>query len=111
MRLLYAEDEKSLARAVSTIRVKNSHSVDVVHDGESALDHLLTENYDGAIPDVMIPNLYVNGDEKALVKLISILLDNTMKYATENGTVELRLVQSGKYARIIVRNQPPRRCR
>lgn len=98
MRLLYVEDEKSLAGAVSTILVKNNYSVDVVHDGESPLDHLLTENYDGAIQDVMIPNLYVNGDEKALVKLISILLDNAMKYAAENGTVELRLVQSGKYA-------------
>ena len=55
MRLLYAEDEKSLARAVSTILVKNNYSVDVVHDGESALDYLATENYDGVILDVMMP--------------------------------------------------------
>ena len=57
MRLLYAEDEKSLARAVSTILVKNNYSVDVVHDGESALDYLATGNYDGAILDVMMPGL------------------------------------------------------
>lgn len=57
MRLLYAEDEKSLARAVSTILVKNNYSVDVVHDGESALDYLATGNYDGAILDVMMPKL------------------------------------------------------
>jgi DNA-binding response OmpR family regulator len=55
MRLLYAEDEKSLARAVSTILRKNNYSVDVVCDGESALDYLATENYDGAILDVMMP--------------------------------------------------------
>ena len=55
MRLLYAEDEKSLARAVSTILVKNNYSVDVVGDGQSALDYLATENYDGAILDVMMP--------------------------------------------------------
>ena len=55
MRLLYAEDEKSLARAVSTILVKNNYSVDVVYDGQSALDYLATENYDGAILDVMMP--------------------------------------------------------
>ena len=55
MRLLYAEDERSLARAVSTILVKNNYSVDVVYDGESALDYLETENYDGAILDVMMP--------------------------------------------------------
>ncbi len=55
MRLLYAEDERSLARAVSAILVKNNYSVDVVHDGESALDYLATGNYDGAILDVMMP--------------------------------------------------------
>ena len=55
MRLLYAEDERSLARAVSTILIKNNYSVDVVHDGESALDYLETGNYDGAILDVMMP--------------------------------------------------------
>jgi DNA-binding response OmpR family regulator len=57
MSLLYAEDERSLARAVSAILVKNNYSVDVVHDGESALDYLATENYDGAILDVMMPKL------------------------------------------------------
>ena len=55
MRLLYAEDEKSLARAVSTILLKNNYSVDVVYDGQAALDYLETENYDGAILDVMMP--------------------------------------------------------
>ena len=57
MRLLYAEDERSLARAVSTILVKNNYSVDVVYDGQSALDYLETENYDGAILDVMMPKV------------------------------------------------------
>ena len=57
MRLLYAEDEKSLARAVSAILTRNNYSVDVVHDGESALDYLETGNYDGAILDVMMPKL------------------------------------------------------
>ena len=50
MRLLYAEDEKSLARAVSTILEKNNYAVDVVGDGDSALDYLETGNYDGANP-------------------------------------------------------------
>ena len=57
MRLLYAEDERSLARAVSAVLVKNNYSVDVVYDGQSALDYLATENYDGAILDVMMPKL------------------------------------------------------
>lgn len=57
MRLLYAEDERSLARAVSTILIKNNYSVDVVSDGQSALDYLATGNYDGAILDVMMPKM------------------------------------------------------
>ena len=57
MRLLYAEDEKSLAKAVSTILIMNNYSVDVVYDGVSALDYLATENYDGVILDVMMPKL------------------------------------------------------
>ena len=55
MRLLYAEDERSLARAVSTILMKNNYSVDVVGDGEEALDYLATGNYDAVILDVMMP--------------------------------------------------------
>ena len=54
------------------------------------------------------PDLQVNGDEKALAKLVSILLDNAMKYSPENGTVELQLDKSGKTARLIVRNSTPR---
>ncbi len=57
MRLLYAEDEKSMARAVSAILVKNNYSVDVVHNGGDALDFLATGNYDGAILDVMMPGM------------------------------------------------------
>ena len=55
MRLLYVEDEKSLARAVSTILTRNNYSVDTVQDGESALEYLETGNYDGVILDVMMP--------------------------------------------------------
>ena len=50
------------------------------------------------------PDLSVNGDEKALAKLCSILLDNAMKYSPEGGAVELRLEQSGKNARLTVKN-------
>ena len=53
------------------------------------------------------PALQVKGDEKALAKLVSILLDNAMKYSEENGTVELRLAQVGKTARLTVRNSTP----
>ena len=53
------------------------------------------------------PGLRVKGDEKALGKLVSILLDNAMKYSTENGTVNLALERAGRNARLIVRNSTP----
>ena len=53
------------------------------------------------------PDLQVKGDEKALGKLVSILLDNAMKYSTENGTVDLALERAGRNARLIVRNSTP----
>lgn len=57
MRLLFAEDEKSLSRAVCEILKKNNYSVDPVYDGQDALDYLLAGEYDGAILDVMMPKL------------------------------------------------------
>ncbi len=57
MRLLFAEDEKSLSKAVTAILIKNNYSVDAVYDGQEALDYLETENYDGVILDVMMPKL------------------------------------------------------
>ena len=57
MRLLLAEDEKSLARAIVAILKKNNYEADAVFDGEEALEYLQTGNYDGAILDVMMPRM------------------------------------------------------
>lgn len=40
MRILLAEDERSLSRAVSALLEKNNYSVDAVYDGQEALDFL-----------------------------------------------------------------------
>jgi DNA-binding response OmpR family regulator len=55
MRLLFAEDEPSLSRAVTVLLEKNNYTVDPVYDGETALDYLKTGSYDGVILDVMMP--------------------------------------------------------
>lgn len=57
MRLLLAEDEKSLSKALVTILKHNNYSVDAVYNGRDALDYLLNGNYDGAILDVMMPQM------------------------------------------------------
>ncbi len=57
MRLLLAEDEKALSKALVTILERNNYSVDAVYDGQSALDYLDLGNYDAAILDIMMPNV------------------------------------------------------
>lgn len=57
MRILLAEDEVALARAVVKIFEKNNYSIDAVHDGEDALDYLEAGNYDAAILDIMMPKM------------------------------------------------------
>ncbi|MGN0485909.1 MAG: response regulator transcription factor [Acutalibacteraceae bacterium] len=55
MRLLLAEDEKDLSKALCTILKHNNYSVDAVYNGQDALDYGLCENYDGIILDIMMP--------------------------------------------------------
>ena len=57
MRLLLAEDERSLSRALTAILEGNRYSVDAVFDGAEALAYLETGHYDAAILDIMMPKL------------------------------------------------------
>ena len=57
MRLLLAEDERSLSRALVKILEHGKYSVDAVFDGEEALDYLDASEYDGVILDVMMPKM------------------------------------------------------
>lgn len=57
MRLLLAEDEKALSKVLVAILERNNYSVDAVYDGQSALDYLEMDNYDGVILDIMMPKV------------------------------------------------------
>ena len=57
MRLLLAEDEHSLSRALTAILEGNCYGVDAVYNGEDALAYLETGSYDGLILDIMMPKL------------------------------------------------------
>lgn len=57
MKLLFAEDERSLSRAITHILEKNCYSVDAVYDGQAALDYLENGDYDGVILDIMMPKV------------------------------------------------------
>lgn len=57
MRILLAEDEKPLAKAIVKIFEKNKYSADAAYDGEEALAYLETGNYDVAVLDIMMPKM------------------------------------------------------
>lgn len=57
MRLLLAEDERSLSRALVMILNKNGMEVDPVYDGKAALEAIESGNYDGAVLDIMMPKM------------------------------------------------------
>ena len=57
MRLLLAEDEEDLSKALVAVLKYNNYSVDAVYDGEEALSYIEAGNYDGVILDIMMPKL------------------------------------------------------
>lgn len=66
MRILLAEDERSLSRAIVALLERNGFSADAVYDGQEALEYLAAGNYDALILDVMMPKLDGFGVLKAL---------------------------------------------
>lgn len=61
MRVLIAEDEEELAKGLKFLLEKNKFTVDIVCDGEEALDYFDCADYDVVVLDIMMPK--VNGLE------------------------------------------------
>ena len=57
MRILLAEDEKALSKAIVKIFEKNNYSADAVYNGEDALTYLQSGYYDVAVLDIMMPKM------------------------------------------------------
>ncbi len=57
MRVLLAEDERSMSNALKAILTKNNYSVDAVYDGEEAASYALASDYDVIIMDIMMPKM------------------------------------------------------
>ena len=64
----------------------------------------IARSHDKSFSCSIAQDVSVNGDEKALAKLVSILLDNAMKYSPEGASVALRLERQGRCARLCVKN-------
>ena len=55
MRILIAEDEVTIARALKVMLEKNKYAVDMVHNGNDALDYIQATVYDALVLDIMMP--------------------------------------------------------
>ena len=61
MKLLLADDEPDMIRALNAILTHEGYKVDAVYDGAEALEKAAAVSYDGLILDIMMPGL--NGYE------------------------------------------------
>ena len=57
MRILIAEDEVSIAKALKVMLEKNKYSVDMVHNGNDAVEYITGTSYDTIVLDIMMPGL------------------------------------------------------
>lgn len=86
MRLLIAEDEKSLNKTIAERLTRSGYTVDSCFDGEDALYYIENTQYDGIILDVMMPK--INGFEVLRIirekKILTPVLMLTAKDADED---------------------------
>ena len=57
MRILVADDEPAMTMVLEALLQRERYSVDVVYNGQDALDYGLAENYDCLVLDIMMPKL------------------------------------------------------
>lgn len=57
MRILIAEDEPGIAKALKLMLEKSRYAVDMVHNGLDALEYMLSVSYDAVVLDIMMPGL------------------------------------------------------
>ncbi len=55
MRILVADDERDMTRALEAMLKRERYSVDVVYDGHAAYEHGLEHIYDCLVLDIMMP--------------------------------------------------------
>ncbi len=57
MKILLAEDEESIARALKLMLEKSKYTVDLVFNGADALEHIVSSEYDALVLDIMMPGM------------------------------------------------------
>ena len=57
MKILIAEDEVSIAKALKVMLEKNKYTVDITHDGTEAYEFVMAGHYDVLVLDIMMPGM------------------------------------------------------
>lgn len=57
MKLLIAEDDRDIARALTALFEHNNYSTDAVYNGNDAYDYAVGGKYDGIVMDIMMPGM------------------------------------------------------
>ncbi len=88
MRILVAEDERSLNRIITKQLSSSGYSVDSVFNGNDAYDNLVITEYDGAVLDVMMP-----GEDgfSVLKKIRAKGIDTPVLFLTARDSIEDRV--------------------
>lgn len=88
MRILIAEDEVTIARALKVMLEKNKFNVDTVHNGVEALEYIQTRHYDALVLDIMMPGM----DGLTLLKTVrSNGITTPALFLTAKGEIEDRV--------------------
>lgn len=103
MRLLLAEDEKELSNALVVILKHSNYSVDAVYEVTQGFQSVANSQGKTLTADIE-KDLSYCGDESTIRQLVSLLLDNAMKYSDDNGKIAISLKSNGKGRVITVTN-------
>ena len=76
--------------AIDLPEMKSVHLSDLLLNSALSFEAIAFEK-DIKMNTQIAPNIYVKGDEQSLKQLISILLDNAVKYAGKNGEINVKL--------------------
>lgn len=89
MRILIAEDEVEITKALKVMLERSKFSVDIVHNGVDALDYITASDYDAIVLDIMMPKM--DGLE-VLEKARSAGVTTPVLFLTAKGQLEDRVV-------------------
>ena len=88
----------------SYVPVREELDLTDITNKQTELFRVAAEGTGRKIESSIEPDVRITGDGKAVKRLISILLDNAVKYCPEGGTINLCLKRSGKNAVLEVSN-------